>query len=112
MSDEKTPLEKILDECPIAPEEITSWLQQPVTMVFMARIRAEQKLCDELVHYQLKPKTQIDRVSGIIHVVNNINEAIAADGGREACQTILQIPQDIIDELNERKADEDTKNAG
>lgn len=94
MPDEKTPLEKILAEYPIEADEVTAWLQHPVTKVFMASVKVEKELSDLEVHTKIGTQDHSD--------------ALQANGGLEVCERILEIPQVIIEELKEREKDENT----
>lgn len=79
----------------VAPEDVRSWLELDVTKVFLGYINIELLACDEGVHF------------GITHESNK--PSILAEGGLQACQEILDIPSEIISDINDLKKTDQKK---
>jgi len=81
------PLEEIIANNPIAPEEVVSWLKIPVTKVFLDCIEVERDMCNEDTH------------NAIEKIV--FDDAVAANAGMKTCERILEIPEIIVEYLND-----------
>lgn len=90
-SEEKTPLEIIMEHYSISQNDLKRWLKMTVTQVFFKCINVERDVCDDGMHKAI--------------TMNSMPDALLEEGGHKTCERILDFPEILSEHIKAEKTD-------